>query len=101
LPQRGFGFFLLGAAFAAAIVPVWMLVLLGVGRHSAYLDAASWHAHEMVFGFALAASPRVKRIDVGFAAMCADSAKVMRPRAEYELAEAPPETSPTPPDSAD
>jgi uncharacterized protein involved in response to NO len=47
-------FFLLAAAFASAIVPLWILVLAGVGRAPAYFAPAVWHAHEMVFGFAVA-----------------------------------------------
>jgi uncharacterized protein involved in response to NO len=47
-------FFLLAGAFATAIVPLWMLVLLGVAPLPAYLDPIGWHAHEMVFGFAVA-----------------------------------------------
>jgi uncharacterized protein involved in response to NO len=55
LAEKGFRpFFLLGAVFAAAIVPIWLLVLAGVLRPGTYLDATSWHAHEMVFGFAVA-----------------------------------------------
>ena len=47
-------FFLLAGVFAASIVPLWMLSLLGVLQPGAYLDATYWHAHEMVFGFAVA-----------------------------------------------
>jgi uncharacterized protein involved in response to NO len=47
-------FFLLAAAFAAAIVPVWLLALLGHVDPGSYLGATYWHAHEMVFGFAVA-----------------------------------------------
>ena len=55
LAAKGFRpFFLLASAFAAAIVPVWILIITGVVRPTAYLDATSWHAHEMVFGFAVA-----------------------------------------------
>jgi uncharacterized protein involved in response to NO len=53
--RKGFRiFFLLAAAYASAIVPVWLLVLAGVLRPTNYLDATSWHAHEMLFGFTAA-----------------------------------------------
>ena len=55
LAAKGFRpFFLLASAFAALIVPMWLLVIAGVVHPSAYLDATTWHAHEMVFGFAVA-----------------------------------------------
>jgi uncharacterized protein involved in response to NO len=55
LAAKGFRpFFLLAAGFASAIVPVWLLVIVGVVHPSAYLPATLWHAHEMVFGFAVA-----------------------------------------------
>lgn len=47
-------FFLLAAVFAVAIVPLWLLVLHGMLRPTSYLDATSWHAHEMIFGFVVA-----------------------------------------------
>jgi uncharacterized protein involved in response to NO len=47
-------FFLLAAAFAASIVPVWIAILAGLVPPSTYLDATTWHAHEMIFGFAVA-----------------------------------------------
>ena len=47
-------FFLLAGGFAASIVPLWILTLLGVFRPGTYLDATHWHAHEMVFGFVAA-----------------------------------------------
>ena len=55
LAAKGFRpFFLLAAAFAACILPVWMLSLAGVLSPDAYLDPTYWHAHEMVFGYAVA-----------------------------------------------
>jgi uncharacterized protein involved in response to NO len=55
LAAKGFRpFFLLAAAYAVVIVPVWILVLAGVLHPEGYLDATSWHAHEMLFGFAVA-----------------------------------------------
>jgi uncharacterized protein involved in response to NO len=53
--RKGFRpFFWLAAAFALAIVPTWLLLLSGKLEATAYLDATSWHAHEMVFGFTVA-----------------------------------------------
>jgi uncharacterized protein involved in response to NO len=55
LAGKGFRpFFLLAAAFAASIVPIWIAILAGLVPPSTYLDAATWHAHEMIFGFAVA-----------------------------------------------
>jgi uncharacterized protein involved in response to NO len=55
LSANGFRpFFLLAALFACAIVPLWMLVVAGILPPSVYLDAASWHAHEMVVGYTIA-----------------------------------------------
>ncbi len=45
-------FFLLAAVFAVVAVPVWVLALLGRVRVSGHLDPVTWHAHEMIFGFA-------------------------------------------------
>ncbi|HWI83049.1 NnrS family protein [Ramlibacter sp.] len=52
--QLGFRpFYLLASGFAALSVPLWALQFAGwLGRP--YLPAAIWHAHEMIFGFALA-----------------------------------------------
>ncbi len=47
-------FFLLAAAFGAAFVPLWLGVLGGALRPGGPLAPAVWHAHEMVFGFAVA-----------------------------------------------
>lgn len=55
LAAKGFRpFFLLAALFAVAIVPLWLLILAGQVAGSSYLDPVTWHAHEMIFGFALA-----------------------------------------------
>jgi uncharacterized protein involved in response to NO len=55
LASKGFRpFFLLAAVFACCIVPVWLLVLAGLVRPTSYLDATTWHAHEMVLGFCIA-----------------------------------------------
>lgn len=53
-PVAAFGpFFLAGAVLAAIFVPVWALSYAGqIGWAPA--DAARWHGHEMVFGYALA-----------------------------------------------
>jgi uncharacterized protein involved in response to NO len=47
-------FFLAAGLFAASILPIWMLALLGVIDPGVHLDAIGWHAHEMLFGFATA-----------------------------------------------
>jgi uncharacterized protein involved in response to NO len=55
LAAKGFRpFFLLAALFAASIMPIWALVFTGVVGAVDYLEPASWHAHEMVFGYAVA-----------------------------------------------
>ena len=46
-------FYLLAAVLAALSVPLWALQATGVLEH-AYLRGPAWHAHEMLFGFALA-----------------------------------------------
>jgi uncharacterized protein involved in response to NO len=48
----GFRPFFLGAAlFAGVAVPVWIVVLAGVGDSTFLYPARDWHVHEMVFGF--------------------------------------------------
>ncbi len=55
LAGKGFRpFFLLAGLYAALIVPLWVLIVDGVLAPVRYLDAWSWHAHEMIFGYALA-----------------------------------------------
>jgi uncharacterized protein involved in response to NO len=54
----GYGFrpfFLLSAIAAVAIVPAWLGVLMGAGWPADAPPPQSWHAHEMLFGFAGAA----------------------------------------------
>lgn len=46
-------FYLLASAFAALSIALWALQFAGL-LGGAYLRGALWHAHEMVFGFALA-----------------------------------------------
>ena len=46
-------FYLLASVFAALSIPLWALQFSGVLGH-AYLAGPVWHAHEMLFGFALA-----------------------------------------------
>lgn len=46
-------FYLLASIFAALSIPLWTLQFSGVLGH-AYLAGPVWHAHEMLFGFALA-----------------------------------------------
>ncbi len=47
-------FFLLAALWAVVSVPLWLFVQSGHVRLGAYLIPTDWHAHEMVFGFAVA-----------------------------------------------
>jgi uncharacterized protein involved in response to NO len=47
-------FFLLAGVFATLILPIWLLALAGVLEPTRYLDAITWHAHEMIFGFTMA-----------------------------------------------
>lgn len=47
-------FFLLAAVFAAAAVPLWLLIYQGALDPVSYLPPTIWHAHEMMFGFAIA-----------------------------------------------
>jgi uncharacterized protein involved in response to NO len=55
LLRKGFRpFFLMAAIYATAIMPAWLLVIFGVLRPTAYLDAPTWHAHEMIFGYVVA-----------------------------------------------
>ncbi len=46
-------FYLLAAALALLSLPLWVLQFSGVIKQAG-LKGASWHAHEMVFGYALA-----------------------------------------------
>jgi uncharacterized protein involved in response to NO len=45
-------FYLLASVFAALSIPLWALQFSGWLGH-AYLQGPIWHAHEMIFGFAL------------------------------------------------
>ena len=47
-------FYLLGALQAALGVPLWILVFAGQVELPAGLAPMTWHAHEMVYGFAVA-----------------------------------------------
>jgi uncharacterized protein involved in response to NO len=47
-------FFLLAALYACAIVPIWIFIVSGALPPSTYVDAWSWHAHEMIFGYTTA-----------------------------------------------
>jgi uncharacterized protein involved in response to NO len=44
-------FFLFGAAWAAAAMIVWILMLSGLLALPIRLDPVSWHAHEFLFGY--------------------------------------------------
>jgi uncharacterized protein involved in response to NO len=46
-------FYLLASTFAAISIALWALQFSGWLGHT-YLDSSMWHAHEMLFGFALA-----------------------------------------------
>src|SRR3954468_10366586 len=48
-------FFLLGAVWAAIAVPVWLAAYVHGYALPGALPAMAWHAHEMIYGFALAA----------------------------------------------
>ena len=55
LLAKGFRpFFLLGGAFATGILPLWLVVLGGHLAPRGPLQGATWHAHEMIFGFTTA-----------------------------------------------
>ena len=47
-------FYLLGAGFAALAVPLWLLFFAGGLALPGGWPPLAWHAHEMVFGFAVA-----------------------------------------------
>lgn len=47
-------FFLLGALFAAGVIPLWLLIHQGATAPVSSLSPPVWHGHEMVFGFAAA-----------------------------------------------
>lgn len=48
-------FFLLAGLHAALAMPAWMAFLHGVDLPGAPLPALAWHAHEMIYGFVMAA----------------------------------------------
>ena len=54
--SRGFRpFFLLGAAYAAVMVLVWVSFYAGYSSIPMFLlSPISWHAHEMIYGFVMA-----------------------------------------------
>jgi len=47
-------FFLLAALFAASSLPVWAAQYFGVLPAVGHVAGVAWHAHEMVYGFAIA-----------------------------------------------
>jgi uncharacterized protein involved in response to NO len=47
-------FFLLAAIFAAAAIPLWILIYEGILDPVSHLPPTIWHGHEMVFGFVVA-----------------------------------------------
>ncbi len=55
LARKGFRpFFLLAGVLGAALVPLWVLVLLGHVRVQSTMPPQAWHAHEMIFGYTAA-----------------------------------------------
>lgn len=48
-------FFLLAGVQAVVAMTVWLAVLHGTGWEMAWLAPTQWHAHEMIFGFVVAA----------------------------------------------
>lgn len=48
-------FFLFGALYAVLALALWIAALHGAGWTPAVADPVLWHAHEMLFGFALGA----------------------------------------------
>lgn len=55
VPRLGFRPFYLGAAlFAVLAVPLWIAMLLGAFVPDLALAPVLWHAHEMLYGFAVA-----------------------------------------------
>jgi uncharacterized protein involved in response to NO len=56
LLQQGFRpFFLAGALWAAGALVLWLAMLRGAVALPTAFDPMTWHAHEMLFGFAVAA----------------------------------------------
>lgn len=47
-------FFLLGAALAVAVICIWMFVISGKSLTTSFSAPYIWHAHEMIYGYALA-----------------------------------------------
>jgi uncharacterized protein involved in response to NO len=47
-------FYVLAAAAAFLMVPCWVLVYLGVLPQHTLFGGVAWHAHEMIFGYAVA-----------------------------------------------
>src|ERR1035437_9804575 len=47
-------FYLCGALLAAVIVPLWVAIFLGWLQLTPTSQPLLWHAHEMLFGFAVA-----------------------------------------------
>ena len=53
--QKGFRpFFLLGSLVAVSMITAWLLVLFGSFAPRTTFAPVIWHAHEMIFGFAVA-----------------------------------------------
>jgi uncharacterized protein involved in response to NO len=55
IAAKGFRpFFLLAGLFGVLSLVVWVFAIWGGAAPAGYLDPTYWHAHEMVFGFAVA-----------------------------------------------
>ena len=55
LLQLGFRpFYLMAGLFAIIAVPIWIAAFSGIVQLRGYLTGATWHSHEMIFGFAVA-----------------------------------------------
>jgi uncharacterized protein involved in response to NO len=47
-------FYLLGAVYGAILIPLWILHLFGAVPLNSTFEGSTWHAHEVIFGFAVA-----------------------------------------------
>lgn len=47
-------FYLLAAALASLAIPIWLLEYAGILGLRGYLSGLAWHAHEILYGFAVA-----------------------------------------------
>ncbi|KZK76005.1 NnrS protein [Pseudovibrio sp. Ad13] len=47
-------FYIVGAAYAAISVPLWVASIIGFVEVNGPLEGVLWHSHELIFGFAVA-----------------------------------------------